>query len=218
MLIQRTISSVLIIAVVVASIYIDWLTGILATILILLGLYEFFTMLEHKGIMIYKYFGICMGAIIPLSIAFRFEPTKTWELLFIVFALLFLIVMQFKRRQNSGTVVDISTTLFGILYVSWFGSFLIKIRYMDNGIGLLASLIIMTKLGDIGAFLVGSRFGKHPLIPRISPKKSVEGAVGGLVFSMLGGLACTVFLPFSYLHLIVLGVVLRGAWSVGRPV
>lgn len=208
MLLKRIISAVFLIAVIIAAITIRWFFSIAIMFFIVLGLYEFFTMLEKKGISIYKYVGIGMGAIIPLSIIFRFELTKKWELLFIALSLLFLILMQFRRRQNSGVIVDISTTLFGILYVSWFLSFLIKIRFMPNGAGLLAAVLLMTKLGDVGAYLVGSRFGKTPLMPRISPKKTVEGAIGGLLFSVLGALASKAFLNFNYLHLIIMGCVL----------
>ncbi|MFA6216616.1 MAG: phosphatidate cytidylyltransferase [Candidatus Omnitrophota bacterium] len=215
MVVKRTVSSIIVIAVVAMTLMVDWLCGLMATVVILVGLYEFFTMLENKGMRIYKYFGMGIGAIIPLSIAFRFEPTKTWELFFIVIALLFLIIMQLKRRQHSGTIVDISMTIFGILYVAWFGSFFVKIRYLPNGLLLLAGLIIITKLGDIGAFLVGSRFGRSPLIPRISPKKSVEGAIGGLVFSIGAALASKVFLPFSYGHLVFLGAFLGALGQVG---
>jgi phosphatidate cytidylyltransferase len=77
-----------------------------------------------------------------------------------------------------------------------------------GGIGLFATVLLITKLGDIGAYLVGSRFGKTPLIPHISPKKSVEGAIGGLLFSVLGALASKPFLSFSYLHIILLGIAL----------
>ncbi len=208
MLIKRIISSIILIGIIVGTIFIDWLCGLLVIAFIVVGLYEFFTMLEKKGISIYKYFGIGMGTVIPISIVFRFEPTKSWELLFIVLALLFLILMQFRRRQNSGVIVAISTTLFGILYVSWFFSFLIKIRYLNNGIGLLSTVLLITKLGDIGAYLLGSRFGKTPLIPHISPNKSVEGAIGGLIFSVLGALISRPFLHFAYPHLIVMGIFL----------
>lgn len=205
MLAKRIVSSIVIIAAVIGTVFIDWLCGLLITVFIIAGLYEFFTMLENKGIRIYKYFGIAMGIAIPLSLVYRFESTKRWEFLFIVLVLLFLILMQFRRRRSSGVVVDISTTVFGILYVSWFFSFLIKIRYLANGIGLLSTILLITKLGDIGAYLVGSRFGRTPLMPRISPNKSVEGAIGGLVFSILGALVSKVFLNFSYAHLFVLG-------------
>ncbi|MFH0858626.1 MAG: phosphatidate cytidylyltransferase [Candidatus Omnitrophota bacterium] len=138
MLSKRILSTVVLVFLTILVIFSDWLSGLVVTLLIIMGLYEFFTMLEKKGISIYKYFGIGMGAIIPLSVLSRFELTKSWELLLIVLALLFLIIMQFKRRESSGTVVGISTTIFGILYVSWFLSFLIKIRFLDNGTAFLA--------------------------------------------------------------------------------
>lgn len=205
---KRIISSCALLAVFFTSVFIDWLFGLLVTIFIIVGLYEFFTMLEKKGINIYKYFGIAMGAIIPLSIVLRFELTRSWELLFIVLALIFLIVMQFRRRDNSGVIVAISTTIFGILYVSWFLSFFIKIRYLAGGMGFVFTVILITKLGDIGAYFIGTRFGKTPLIPHISPKKSQEGAIGGLVFSVLGALASRPFLNLTFLQLVFLGIFL----------
>lgn len=206
MLLKRIISSTLLIGFICAVIFSKFFCGLAAVLFIIGGLYEYFLMLEKKGINIYKYFGIGTGIIIPLSIMFKFEPTKSWELLFIVLALLFLILMQFKRRKNSGAIVDISTTLFGILYVSWFFSFVIKLRYLDAGLGFLAALLLITKLGDIGAYLVGSNFGKHLLIPRISPNKTIEGAFGGLFFSIIGALASKPFLGFGYPHLILIGL------------
>lgn len=206
MLTRRIISSAILIGIISAVIALDWLCAFTVIVFIVCGLYEYFTMLEKKGINIYKYFGIGMGIIIPLSIMFRFEPTKSWELLFIVLALLFILLMQFKRRDSSGVIVDISTTLFGILYVSWFFSFMIKIRYLDGGFGFLVALLLIVKLGDIGAYLIGSRWGKRPLLPHISPKKTVEGSIGGLLFSVLGALASTSFLPFGYAQLVMAGL------------
>ncbi|MFH0762644.1 MAG: phosphatidate cytidylyltransferase [Candidatus Omnitrophota bacterium] len=215
MLLKRIISSLALIGIIIITILFKFIFNIAIVIFTVIGLYEFFTMLEKKGIGIYKYFGIGIGIIIPLSIMFGFETTKKWELLFIILALLFLIIMQFRRRETSGVIVAISTTLFGILYVSWFFSFLIKIRYLGNGAGLLASILLITKLGDIGAYLVGSRFGKTPLIPRISPKKSVEGAIGGLFFSVLGALVSAPFLHLAYAHLIIMGVALGVLGQLG---
>jgi len=191
---------------IIGVLFIDWLCGLVVTLFIIGGLYEFFSMLDKKGISAYKYFGIGLGMVIPLSTMFRFELTKGWEFLFIVLALLFLILMQFKRRRNSGAIVDIATTMFGIIYVSWFFSFLIKIRYLEGGMGLLAVVLLITKSGDIGAYLIGSRFGRNALLPRISPKKTVEGAIGGLIFSILMAFICKPILGFGYLHLIILGI------------
>jgi len=205
---KRIFSSIVLISTVIVSVFNIWVFNLVIVLITVLGLYEFFTMLERKGISIYKYVGIGMGMVIPLSIMFRFELTKKWELLCIVLVLLILTMMQFKRRQSQGAIIGISTTIFGILYVSWFLSFIIKIRQLANGIGFFASLLIITKLGDIGAYLVGSRFGRTPLLPRISPNKSIEGSIGGFIFSILGAIVCKSMLPFSYGHLIFIGAVL----------
>lgn len=215
MLIKRVISSLALISIISIVIFFDWLCGLVVTMFIIAGLYEYFLMLEKKGINIYKYFGIGMGAIIPLSIMSRFEPTKSWELSFIVLALFFLILMQFRRRNSSGVIVDISTTLFGILYVAWFFSFLIKIRYLPAGLGYLAGLLLITKLGDIGAFLIGSKWGKHLLVPHISPKKTVEGALGSLVFSILGAAISKSFLPFDNWQLLLIAIGLNILGQLG---
>ncbi|MFA4993274.1 MAG: phosphatidate cytidylyltransferase [Candidatus Omnitrophota bacterium] len=212
---KRIISSAILISIISLVIFFDWLCGLVATVFIVAGLYEYFVMLEKKGINIYKYFGIGMGTVIPLSIVLKFEPTKSWELLFIVLALFFILIMQFKRRDSSGVIVDISTTIFGILYVSWFFSFIIKIRYLPGGLGFLAALLLIVKLGDIGAFLVGSRWGKKPLMQHISPKKTVEGALGGLLFSVLGALISKPFLPFSYGQLLLIAISLGVLGQLG---
>jgi len=215
MLTRRIITSIILITISAVAIFFELPSALILTGLIVGSLYEFFTMLQNKGISIYKYFGTVMGAVIPLSITFRFELTRGWELLFMVLAFLFLILMQFKRHSNTGAIADISTTIFGVFYISWFLSFLIKIRYMPGGIGLLAAVLLITKLGDIGAYLVGTRFGKTPFMPRISPNKSVEGAIGGLVFSVLGALASKPFLDLSYVHLVLIGIGLGALAQLG---
>ena len=103
----------------------QWVYAAVVIFLIGCGLSEFYGLIEKKGIFIYKYFGILIGMLIPLSIYFRFEPTKGWELFFIVTATLIFFILQFRRHDSSQAIVGISTTLFGIFYVSWFFSFLI---------------------------------------------------------------------------------------------
>jgi len=191
----------------------QWIFIAVISALTMGGLYEFFSMVKKKGIPIYSYVGTFIGALIPLSIFSRFELTKNWELLFIVLAFLIILIMQFARRDNSNAIVGISTTLFGILYVSWFFSFLVKIRFLLPGMEgdrLLAFVLLVTKAGDIGAFFVGSKFGKNPLRPRVSPNKSQEGCLGGLLFSMIFAVLFRSFLPqdisFSLLQIISVGI------------
>ncbi len=216
---RRMVSSTAMGLLAVVSIFFDALFVMVVVALIALGLYEFFTMLENKDIPIYKYFGITIGIIIPLSIFLRFELTKGWEFLFISFALGTLFVLQFSRRQNANAVLAISATMFALFYISWFFSFMIKLKILPYGTALVGFLLLVTKGADIGAFFVGRRFGRHALIPHISPKKTVEGALGGVVAAVACALASRIFLPalsaFSWPNLIMLGCVLGGLGLLG---
>ena len=81
---------------------------------------------------------------------------------------------------------------------------------------LVAFLVLVTKMGDVGAYFVGNIMGRHNLIPRISPHKTIEGTMGGLVFSVLSAVASKSYLPnFSYAHLVVLGILLGILAQVG---
>ncbi len=185
------------------------------------GLYEFFYLIKKKGIPIYSYTGIAIGIIIPVSIFMRFEPTKGWELLFFVLLLVIIFLMQFTRKDNTNAIVGISTTLFGVLYVSWLFSFLIKIRYLlpgMAGVKILGFILLVTKSGDIGALLVGSRFGKNPLFPRISPNKTIEGSMGSFAFSTLTAFLVQGLLPTGILtgwQICMIGAFFGGLGQLG---
>lgn len=222
-IIPRFISSALIIAFVYFTVMVwpDWVFCSVLTLMIGMALYEFYSLVEKKGIPIFKTSGISIGVLVPLSIFFTFEPTKGWELLFIIAVLLTIFILQFTRRENSNAIFGVSTTIFGILYISWTFSFMLKLKLMENpalpdGSLLVAFLLLVTKMGDIGAYIVGTYFGKHSLIPRISPKKSVEGALGGFLFSVGAALASRSFLPsIPAHHLLVLGCLLGVLAQVG---
>lgn len=202
-----------------ATIFFEWLFVLTVIVFISVSLYEFFTLIEKKGIPMYKYFGIALGAIIPLSIYLRFELTRGWELLFIAVMLITLFVLQFSRRESTNAVVGIAMTMFGILYIAWFFSFMIKLKLLPHGTALVGCLLLVTKGADIGAFLTGRRWGKHSLLPRISPKKTIEGTLGGIAFAVLCALASRSFLPplaiFSWPNLVALGLALGALALLG---
>ncbi len=222
-MLKRLISSVILISIAVVTIFFvpDLVFVLVSSLIIGLGLYEFFTLVQKKGIPIYKPFGIIVGLCIPISIYLRFEPTEKWELAFMVALCLLLFLLQFMRRSSADSLSAVSITFFGILYISWFFSFIIKLKLIEDmtlpeGSRLVAFLLLVSKLGDTGAYLIGSKFGRHFLIPRISPKKSIEGAIGGFIFSLTGALIGKAFLPsMSFFHLIVLGVLLGVLAQIG---
>ena len=181
------------------------------------GLYEFFYLIKKKGIPIYSYTGIAIGALIPIATYMQFEPTKRWELLLIVAVFVTIFILQLSREDNENAIVGISTTLFGVLYVSWLFSYLIKIRLFlpgVEGMKLLAFILLVTKMGDIGALLIGSRYGKHPMLPRVSPNKTIEGSIGSFVFSSLTAVIVQSFLP-AQLDLALWQIIFFGAFFGG---
>ncbi|MBU4305416.1 MAG: phosphatidate cytidylyltransferase [Candidatus Omnitrophica bacterium] len=208
---KRVITAALVVSYVIIGIFImpQWFYAGSIIFLIGMGLYEFYTLIEKKGILIYKYVGILIGILIPLSIFFKFEPTKGWELFFITTATLLFFILQFIRKDSSQAIVGISTTFFGIFYVSWFFSFLIKIRFLPEGTLLAAFLLFVTKMGDVGAYVIGTSMGKRLLITRISPKKTLEGALGGLLFSLFAAVISKLYLPaIPFTHLLIMGVLI----------
>ena len=221
---DRLVSSTIMIALSIAGVFNKWAFLFIILALTTGGLYEFFYLLKKKGYPIYSYTGILIGLMIPVSIFFEFELTGKWEVFFMALLPVLIFILQLIRRDNANAVVGISTTLFGILYVSWFFSFLIKIRYMfpDNelaGMKLLGFILLVTKCGDMGALLVGSKFGKHPLLPRVSPNKTVEGAIGSLAASMsvavLGYQLIPASLNFPLWHVALMGSFFGGLGQLG---
>ena len=74
--------------------------------------------------------------------------------------------------------------MLGVMIAFFFGS-MSAIRTMNNGLYLLLSAVLVSVITDIAAYFVGKGFGKHKLAPVISPKKTIEGSIGGIVFSTL---------------------------------
>ena len=196
----------------------SWVFCITVLVFIGFALYEFFSILEKKGLLVYKYFGTVTGIAIP-AITYLHLGGGNANLgpFFIVLACLFVFVRQFTRPEPAKDhLISIALTLFALFYISWFFSFFIKIRYLPGGAGLVGFLILVTKSGDIGAYFVGKRFGKSPLIPRISPRKTKEGAAGGLFFSVATAVISRPLLgDIPFYHAILLGLLLGVIAQVG---
>lgn len=219
----RTVSTIVLLSAIAWVVFgaPSWMFGAVAAVFTGVGLHEFFGMVERKGIFLYRTLGLVFGVLIPLSIHAGFEPTKGWELVLMVAAVLALFLLQLSRADSSQTIVGIGTVLFGIFYVSWCFSFLVKLRMLEapdvDGRWLAAFLILVTKAGDIGAYCIGSLVGRHPLVIRISPSKTWEGSLGGLCSSVGMAMALSRWAPLGIpaAHIVPLGLILGAAGQLG---
>ncbi|NLU32047.1 MAG: phosphatidate cytidylyltransferase [Clostridiaceae bacterium] len=114
----------------------------------------------------------------PQFVESLFSGTALGALAFLAVVVLFCGIMFGKRKLKPD---DAAYTLLGIAYIPFLLSYAIMVRNMDRGFEYIWMVIIGASVTDIFAYFAGLFFGKHKLIPDISPKKTVEGAIGGAV-------------------------------------
>ena len=219
MLKERIISSILILTLSLLVIFYfpNWVFCVIAAWFIGAALYEFYTMVERKGIMVYKYFGTLLGILVPIFMYLEYNTKTAGMVPFsIVLFAVFIFAKQFTKKDDPNILTSTAITLFGILYISWFFSFIIKLKYLPLGANLVLFLIVLTEGGDMGAYVIGRTIGKHLLIPRISPKKTIEGTLAGFILTLILAVLCKPLLPvFSYGQLIVAGVLIGVITPIG---
>jgi phosphatidate cytidylyltransferase len=196
----------------------NWLFLAIAALALGAGLFEFFTLTktqELKADASVAYLGAA-----AFFVAFVFDaPARTPDLLILTVALflIFVLVTQMFRFQVdfSKMLTGIGVTFLGVLYVAFLGGFLVSTRvgFEDAGVPHLSSKLLgffflVTFGADTGAYYVGRKFGKHKLVPKISPGKTWEGVFGGLILSSIfAAIASATFFPeLSYKFSIPLAI------------
>jgi phosphatidate cytidylyltransferase len=185
---QRILSTILLWVGAIATIhYLGAPGGVwLITLLACATQSEFYRMLKRTGLDPFDRLGLTVGAIIVLAPYYlETHSIQTTDVLagaVVLFALRIL-----GEREPHNRMETLAATLFGVLYVPFMLQFLIRIivlyddRYAGLALGLW--LVAVAKFCDVGALLTGLAFGRHKMAPNISPKKTWEGAVGGLAIS-----------------------------------
>lgn len=149
--------------------------------------------------------------------------TTSWRELLLILVAVYLVVLELIR-PNRNSLSCVVFSLFGFVYIPWLFSFMITLRYLPDaasGLWYLALPMIAVVASDVGAYTIGSLFGRRKLVPEISPNKTVEGAFGGLVFSVafvlgLHWLAINVFgADIHTRHILLFAVVVGAASQAG---
>jgi phosphatidate cytidylyltransferase len=158
------------------------------------GLREFYALALPQSKGTERIVGVGLGLALTAAIFWAGSdlPSTFLVLLLLLLCLLFMVTSQ----DLSSAVSKMGVTLFGILYIAFLLSHISLIRKMDAGNRWTLFLIATVWGGDIFAFVIGSRIGRHKLYPKISPKKTVEGLAGALLGSVgIGLLFKVLFLP-----------------------
>jgi phosphatidate cytidylyltransferase len=184
-------------------------------VLVLLAQREFYGLIEDKGAHPIVGSGLAAGAALPVI---AYIGNEYHAMLLMTVTLLALMIAQLGRRQIAESLASISGTFFGVFYVGWLLSHAVVLREFyaqvvsregaqaahalsvvpDSGAFLLVYSLTAVYLCDTGAYFAGRVYGRRKLAPRISPGKTVEGAIGGLLAGTLGGLAMKGIFDFAW--------------------
>jgi len=168
-----------------------------------LGLYEFFALSRQAGIKGFPAVGYVAGGALCIAQTYFLHKPEFSAFLLLMFLVLMTLGLALQGTADlKGYLGAVATTIFGTIYIALLLSCLVPLRFSEPAMGekwfilpglsdqttgrkVLLLLFLVIWAGDIFAFLVGRAVGRTLLSPRVSPKKTVEGAVAGLVGSML---------------------------------
>jgi phosphatidate cytidylyltransferase len=197
--------------------FLIWRGGIpflcLTSTIIGLALIELYQGLRNTGRKLLVGEGVILGILVPVSLYLRGAEILP---LVLVVTVLFISLREFFKFRVEASSASIFLTLGGILYISFLFSYVIPLRAIPEfGMGAVFTLFFVTWMGDSGAYFIGTVGGKHKLFPRISPRKSIEGLVGGILVSCLAIFVSQFWLSFPFLHSVILGVLIGVMGQLG---
>ncbi len=163
-----------------------------------LGLWEYFSMLKTAKIPCFPLAGMLSAAVFFVAAFFYFRSCNQGAGLDFELAAISAFVAVVFGRQMVKPIVgrepleSMAYTLLGLIYIPWLFAFLLKIVYLApahegilSGQYYVLYLIVLTKFSDMGAYIFGVLFGKHPSVPHISPNKTWEGFAGAIFTAFL---------------------------------
>ena len=176
----------------------------------LLGVNEFYGLISAKGATPHRLLGNVAAASLPV-IAYVGDASLATTALTVT--LLTLMILQLTKQEIREAIASVSETFFGVIYVGWLLSYAVSVRCIsselerrfgmpvDPQVGFFYMIFCLTAVvcSDSGAYFVGRAYGRRKLAPAISPNKTVEGAIGGVltggVLAVLVKVVFTLFVP-----------------------
>lgn len=221
---KRTISTVIGVPVVAAAIWfatpIPWFT-LLAAGWGAGAAYEFYSLVKRsKGSAPLVYFGTLWVVLLIISPHFQSIPhlndVQPASLL-VTAAVIVPLLILLGRPGKENAFINWAWTVAGILYVGWLLSYTVALRNVVDGRGWVFLAILCTFASDICAYLMGRLFGKHKMAPYISPNKSWEGALSGVVGAVILSVVVVYFfkLPLDWGAAVILGILISIIGQLG---
>jgi phosphatidate cytidylyltransferase len=207
----RLITASFLIPLILGSVYVGGLVFFaLVTLALLLAGDEFFKMARNAG---YRTSPTLGWILIALFVWNAFDPVDYFRPILAGVVVATLVVGVFQHAE--GWLAGWAITLAGALYIGGLGAYFLLVRNLPNGMIWTAGALVTAWMTDTGAYLAGTRFGRHKFFPAISPKKTWEGAIGGWIAAPLTLVALGWVFALPLLHCAILGLLIGVAATFG---
>lgn len=189
-----------------------WIYTLGASAILAIAMWEYWNFFKGSKYKPHKYFLII--ATVLCTITRYINSGIYFETMLMILFIGNVILSLFRYEQDDvNSLATMGLELIGLFFIAYLGSFLISLRFIPDGKMWVLLSIPAVGSGDIGAFLFGSRFGKHKMAPKVSPHKSIEGYVGGILFTVLYALLFSLIFTLGAANItpiraIILGVIL----------
>lgn len=187
---------------------------LLASSAILLAQAEFYGAVRKAGYDAARFIGLVVGALVLAGAYHRGLPGIAFAIAVSLPATGLWIAADPERTRQAAR--GFGMTIFGILWVPFLGSHVILLSLLPDGGEIALVVVGLTAFYDIGAYAAGYRFGKTPIAPTVSPKKSIEGAIGGtLLVCVLALVVAPNMIDLSSGWLLILAIAISVVAPIG---
>jgi phosphatidate cytidylyltransferase len=162
-----------------------WAYSLLIALILGLAAWEYARIFKMGGFQPADVLVIGGAVLLAVGRAWNGFESADWLISLLILASMTYHLIAYERGRDMAAS-DFAVTLSGIFYIGWLGSYLISLRNLPNGMWWVLVVLPAVWLADSGAYFVGKAIGKRKFSPRLSPKKTWEGYIGGLVVGTLG--------------------------------
>jgi phosphatidate cytidylyltransferase len=223
-LLQRVLSAAVLLPLIVLLVWWGvWSVAAAVVVATVIGLIELYGAFRQGGF--HPRVAVGIGSALGIICAIGLQPLASFDLILPAVTLIIVIsmVVELAYQNQEGSLPSWALTLAGAFYLAWLFSHFILLRSLGTqlrpsiftGLGIQAGtawiymVCAITWIQDTAAYFVGRRFGRHKMAPILSPKKTWEGAAGGMIGSIIAGVICVPLLglPITLLQGVLLGLI-----------
>ena len=192
-MVRRTGTALLLLALILPAIYFGGVFySLVAAAFLVTATWEYVHMFSLRGSK--PSLVVSIGGVFIILATRLFAPAAAGAALSAVVLVALTVHLIDYERGRDQAALDFAITVGAIAYLGWVGAYMIDLRLLPNGGWWIMLVFPVVWLSDSGAYMIGVKYGRHKMLPRLSPHKSWEGYFAGVI----GGMICGAFFAFAY--------------------